>query len=293
MKKLILIAFVCSALYTQASGTFGVKPTVNEPMCYGANTGSIQLSLLGGTPPFTYAWSGGLTGTNVVHNVAAGTYTVTVTDANHLTTSYTVIVAQPYQIQINTGSVNVNPNGGGNDGSVNITVDGGSPSYTYDWSNGATTQDIANLAAGTYTVTVTDEVGCTATASKTVTQGPVVRHAGSIFSPQNIQSNEKSLIISGSSNKGAESSTAGLPVLKSEDVQMFPNPANSELTLRTGDVSNALITVFDINGQKVSEQIAESAETKLNVSNLPAGNYVVEITTAGGNMISKKITVTK
>jgi hypothetical protein len=74
---------------------------------------------------------------------------------------------------------------------------------------------------------------------------------------------------------------------------MFPNPATSTLTLKTGDVSGAQITLFDINGQKISEQIAESTETNLNVSSLPAGNYIVEIKTADGTVVSKKVTVTK
>jgi hypothetical protein len=51
--------------------------------------------------------------------------------------------------------------------------------------------------------------------------------------------------------------------------------------------------LFDINGQKISEQIAESTETNLNVSSLPAGNYIVEIKTADGTVVSKKVTVTK
>ena len=99
MKKLILIAFVCSAaICASAQSYFGIKPIVNEPNCFGASTGSIQLSLVGGTGPFSYAWSGGLPSTNTVTNLPAGTYSVTATDANSLTASYSITIGQPFEI---------------------------------------------------------------------------------------------------------------------------------------------------------------------------------------------------
>ncbi len=296
MKKLILIALVCSALYSSATGGyFGVKPIVNEPACYGQTTASVQLSVLGGTAPYTYHWSGGLAPTNPVSNIPAGTYSVTVTDANGLIANYTLTIGQPYALDVTTGAVNVGIHGG-NNGSANANVDGGTPGYTYDWSNGATTQNIGNLASGVYTVTVTDAVGCTSTASQTVTQ-PAARVT---FNGQASLLNSSYEKADGPNSTGSPSAkgegATGLsnqPELKAEDVQLFPNPATSTLTLKTADVSGAQITLFDINGQKVSEQIAESNESSINVSSLPAGNYVVEIKTSNSNVISKKVSVTK
>jgi hypothetical protein len=297
MKKLILIALVCSALYSSATGGyFGVKPIVNEPTCNGQNTASIQLSVLGGTAPYTYQWSGGLPATNPVNNIPAGTFAVTVTDANGLIANYTVVIGEPYAITVTTGEVSVGTHGG-NNGSANANVDGGTPGYTYQWSDGATTQIIGGLTSGVYDVTVTDAVGCTSTASETVTQPTQPHHPFSLYNgtlAPNHNGEEKADPISGNSDtKTGATGLSNQPELKSEDVQMFPNPASSTLTLKTGDVSGAQITLFDINGQKISEQIAESTETNLNVSSLPAGNYIVEIKTADGTVVSKKVTVTK
>jgi len=293
MKKLILIAFVCSAaLYASAQSYFGIKPIVNEPACYGASTGSIQLSIVGGTGPYDYAWSSSLPNQNAQSNLPAGSYSVTVTDANNLTTSYTIVVAQPFELSPSGTTSNVGSHGE-NNGYINLTVDGGTPGYTYDWSNGATTADINQLPAGTYICTITDAAGCVTTYSHTITQPPVALFHGSA---ENGQNDPRSLGVSGNSDNST-TATTGLGFkgaeLKSADVTVYPNPASSAFTLKTGEVNNAQISLTDINGQIVSSQKSESNETKLNVSNLPAGNYVIEIRTADGSVVNKTVTVAK
>ena len=145
-------------------------------------------------------------------------------------------------------------------------------------------------------MTVTDAVGCSSSTSQVVTQ-PAHPAVNRIMPSQN---EAKSLDVTGgtdaSSAKASNTDELAKPSatsLKSEDVQVYPNPATNVLTLKTGDVSNAQITVFDINGQKVTEQIAESTETTLNVSSLPAGNYIVEIKSADGTVVNRKVAVTK
>jgi len=289
MKKLILIALVCSALYSSAASYFGIKPIVNEPNCYGVNTGSISLSLVGGTAPYSYAWSNGST-TAVQTNLAAGSYGVTVTDANSVTATYTIVLAEPFQLNASTSTSNVTIHGGHN-GYIDLNVDGGTPGYSYDWSNGATTQNLTGLSSGTYTVTVTDAEGCTTITSKTITQ-PASPH---FFGASETQNDAKSLGTSDNSNGSAQaaengSAKLGTPELKSEDVLVYPNPASSAFTLKTGEINNAIISLIDINGQTISQQKAESNETNVNVSNLPKGNYIVEIKTENGS-VNKTVTV--
>ena len=94
----------------------------------------------------------------------AGTYSVTVTDANGCTATELVTVSEPTAIGIATSTTDVSSNGG-NDGKVTTTVTGGTAPYTYAWNNTANTKDLTGVTAGTYAVTVTDANGCTATKS--------------------------------------------------------------------------------------------------------------------------------
>ncbi len=139
-----------------------------DVLCNGAVTGAIDITVNGGTPVITYAWSNGAV-TEDLTALAAGTYSVTITDGNGCTASASVVITQPAGLVLNATPVNVGCNGGAN-GSVDITVQGGVFPYTFAWSNGAVTEDINGLSGGTYGVTITDANGCTLTASYTITE---------------------------------------------------------------------------------------------------------------------------
>ncbi|MDW8420029.1 MAG: Ig-like domain-containing protein, partial [Chitinophagales bacterium] len=137
--------------------------------CTGAASGSVDVTVTGGTAPYTYLWSNGAT-TEDLTNVGAGTYTLTVTDFNLCTATISVTLTQPSQsLSVSAAASNVTCHGF-NNGSINVTVSGGTPAYSYLWSNGATTEDLTGLAPNNYTVTVTDFNGCTASASAVITQ---------------------------------------------------------------------------------------------------------------------------
>jgi gliding motility-associated-like protein len=178
-----LAAGVYSVVVTDANGcTATTNATITQPqnpitltttkvnvLCFGNATGSIDLTVSGGTGIYTYAWNTGAI-TQDLTGLIAGTYTVTVTDANACTATTTVIITQPLApLALTTSQVNVLCFGNST-GSINLTPTGGTPLYTYVWSNGPLTQDINNLPAGTYNVTVTDANSCTATVSATITQ---------------------------------------------------------------------------------------------------------------------------
>jgi hypothetical protein len=136
--------------------------------CAGGNNGSAGVTATGGTTPYSYAWSNGAT-TNPANGLTAGTYTVTVTDDAACTGTCTVVITEPPALSASCSGTPVNCNGGSN-GSASVNASGGTPGYSYSWSNGATTSSISNLAAGNYSVTVTDSQNCKANCSFTVTQ---------------------------------------------------------------------------------------------------------------------------
>ena len=290
MKNLILISLVCSSLCSSASCYLGIKAIVQEPNCYGGATGTIRLSLIGGTAPYNFLWSGGLPNSIVQTNLAAGTYSVTVTDANELTANYAIIVAQPFQLQINPVGYSPQPSGADN-GSIQTSCDGGSPNYTYLWSTGATTPGLSGLVAGGYGLTVTDVTGCTVTTYVRLNQpnAPVGHNVGK----QNTQgTDEKSLNTPGNTGVNNDE-VAAVPQLKAEDVHVYPNPTSNTVMVKTGEVNNAQITIIDLNGEIVSQLKSESNETNLNVAALANGNYIIEIKTDDGSIISKTVTVAR
>ncbi|MCF8237812.1 MAG: hypothetical protein K9I85_06625, partial [Saprospiraceae bacterium] len=131
--------------------------------CAGASDGSIQLTVTGGTPGYTYLWSTGAT-TPDLSGLNAGVYAVTVTDQNGCTKTGSYPINEPSALILSITKTDVSC-AGASDGSIQLTVTGGTPGYTYLWSTGATTPDLAGLNAGVYAVTVTDQNGCTQTGS--------------------------------------------------------------------------------------------------------------------------------
>ncbi|RMG99256.1 MAG: hypothetical protein D6706_05780, partial [Chloroflexi bacterium] len=162
----------CSISKTAVINTIGgpsLTTSHTDVTCFGGSDGSATVTASGGAPPYSYMWSIGLT-TASITGLIAGTYTVTVTDTNQCSNVATVVVNQPPAINI-VSSVQ-QPCYNSSNGAITLTVSGGTGGYTYQWSTGATTQNISNIPAGTYDVTVTDNSNCTATASIVVTQNP-------------------------------------------------------------------------------------------------------------------------
>ncbi|HIO73655.1 MAG TPA: PKD domain-containing protein, partial [Flavobacteriales bacterium] len=147
--------------------------TVTNTSCNGGSDGAIDITSTGGTAPYSYLWSNGDT-IEDISGIMAGTYTVTVTDASGCKTIQSGPVGEPDAIAISSAIVDANC--GVADGSIVITVSGGTPAYSYNWSTGNTTSANLSLVAGAYTVTVTDDNGCTGNFTITVSNAnaPVI-----------------------------------------------------------------------------------------------------------------------
>ncbi len=156
-------------LTEQAAALSISNSTVTNVSCFNGNNGAISLTTAGGTSPLTFAWSDAGSGANR-SNLAAGTYSVTITDNASQTVSQSFTVTQPAAALNSTGTVTAVACSGNNNGAITLNTVGGTPNYTYNWGGGVTSQNRTNLTAGTYTVTTTDSKACTATASFIVTQ---------------------------------------------------------------------------------------------------------------------------
>lgn len=145
-----------------------VQPVQQDVSCGGGSDGSISLTVSNGTAPYQFAWSNG-GNTNSISALTAGVYNATITDNNGCTISFSATITEPLAITV-TGVNVVNPNcAAGNDGSLSVNVAGGVSPYQYLWSNGSTVNTASNLIAGNYTVTITDDNGCTLLYNASVT----------------------------------------------------------------------------------------------------------------------------
>ena len=142
---------------------------ITEPDCNGDQTGTIDLTVSGGAPAYTYSWDSGLPATQDQNGLAAGTYCVTVTDANGCTESDCFDINENDPLEV-TADVTNPKCAGDNDGSIDLKITGGTVGLcTYQWDNGLpATEDQTGLTEGTYCVTVTDDNGCVVEACYTL-----------------------------------------------------------------------------------------------------------------------------
>ncbi|MEO8069294.1 MAG: choice-of-anchor L domain-containing protein [Flavobacteriales bacterium] len=150
-------------------------PSGSNTSCDGTSDGSINATVLGGVPTYILAWTGpnGFTSTNAaISGLAPGTYCLSVTDTNNCSMQECVDIVANTAMTSSTSSTNANC--GSTAGGIDLTVTGGGAPYSFDWENGAQTEDIAGVIADTYSVTITDMNGCSIVDSATVAGSPAV-----------------------------------------------------------------------------------------------------------------------
>ena len=140
--------------------------TIADVNCFDDSTGSVLLNVSGGTSPYSFLWSNGATSQNLLL-VPANIYSALITDANGCTKNISATVSQPSSPITTNASITPSDCLDNLNGAIDLTVSGGSPGYSYSWSDGQITSDI-NEIAGTYTITVTDANGCTISTAYTI-----------------------------------------------------------------------------------------------------------------------------
>lgn len=158
----------CSAIDSVFIDKFNISlsHTFTEPLCYGDCNGSITVTPLDGSPPFQFQWSNNQN-TQTIENLCAGQYHITITDADDCQTVASYNLTQPDSLRLNFAVVHV-PCDVACIGKILVSVDGGTPSYTFSWSNGQNQSMLNNLCAGNYGLTVTDQHNCFITDNVTI-----------------------------------------------------------------------------------------------------------------------------
>lgn len=145
-----------------------VVNSVSPVNCNNGSDGEVSVSGAGGTLPYTYLWNDALAqDSSVASNLFAGEYIVTITDANGCFTSVPVSVEAPNAMSVDFNVTDVLCPGDAN-GKITALLNGGTAPYSYEWSSGDRTNEVDSIFAGVYSLTITDDNGCTLVSSETI-----------------------------------------------------------------------------------------------------------------------------
>ena len=219
---------------------------INNVNCFGGNDGQVNVFVEEGNPSYTFTWSNGSSNQNIA-NLPVGTYTLTVSDINGCETSETYDINEPTAL---TNSVVASADLGNNEGSIDLSVSGGTPSYTFDWSNGQSTEDLNGLNAGIYDVLITDLNGCTQSVIVVIIDEP----------------------------------TATVSTNLDFEMNVYPNPSYGDTKVTWKGEGTELKVYNQMGGLVLSKKIS-ATQTHENF-NLGAGMYTIKLSSSSGSIAS-------
>ena len=299
------------AAVVSANNPIVVTETVTHISCFGANDGAVTLNVSGGVPPYTYSWSNGAT-TASVSALPPGSITATVYDNTNgggqcfEVETYTINEPSLLASAVNdTRDVSCN---GGNDGAVDLGVSGGTLPYSYSWSGGATSEDLLNASGGVFSVTVTDDNGCTDIASGTLNEPSAITSSvtGTDSGCSGSDTGAADLTVSGGaggytyfwSNFSATEDVSALPpgnyIVFITDANGCPHIDSvtisgfGELKLQSSssspcaDKNDGSISVSVLTGAAPFTYNWSNGSTSAELTSVPEGNYSVTVTDANG-----------
>ena len=303
-----------------ALATSGSQTNVS---CNGGSNGTASVNVTGGLAPYTYSWNTTpVQTTATITGLVAGNYIVTVTDASSATITRSFTITQPPALNGTTVVTTVACFGGSN-GAINLTPSGGTGPYTFLWNNGATTEDRTGLAAGAYSVTITDANSCTRTISNIIVTQPSAIATGT--SQTNIAcfgGNTGAASVSPSGGAGGYTyswstgaTTQSITGLVAGNYSVTITDANgctllrsftitqpgsalaattSQTNVTTNGGTNGSATITVSGGTPgYTYSWSPNVSTTATASNLSAGTYTVTATDANGCTIARSFTITQ
>lgn len=272
-----------------------------DAFCNGDSSGSIDLTVSGGTAPYTFAWNNGDTNEDPM-GLPAGNYSVVITDSLGCLQTDSATVTEPTTISLNPVVTNLLCNGDST-GAIDLSPSGGVPGFNYTWSTSATTEDLTGLAAGNYSVFVTDSNGCSLGDVFTITEPAALALSGTATPDNGTGNGAIDLMVSGGtagytyawSNSATTEDISGLspgtytvtvtdangctsmqsfvidlviavdPALVGPGVQVTPNPTQGQVKVTAGLQAPGLVRfqLSDLRGRILFQKEVDASGTSL------------------------------
>lgn len=290
-----------------------VTTSVDPTVC-GASDGSVDVTVSGGTLPYTYLWSDATTSEDLT-GAAAGSYDLTVTDGNLCTADLSVSLSDPNGPTLSVDMITPVMCNGGTDGGIAISVvlNGGATSSTALWSNSTTAEDLTGVAAGSYSVVITDNNGCSSSIGGTVTQPTAISFAATTTDETIAGNGAIDLTVSGGTSPytyswsnsattedltGITGGTYTVTVTDANDCtadttitvnssagiddnngspvfSLYPNPSNGNFIIEV--TASASVVVFNVVGEAVYSSSLNAGTNNINIGDAADGIYIVNV----------------
>lgn len=223
--------------------------------CHGDSTGEIETFLTGGLPPYLFSWNDGLD-TSRLESLSPGTYTVTINDgAGCERVLESALYEQPELLFVIDELVGDTTDNNQFDAAIYTSTYGGTPPYEYHWSNGSVEDDLVNVDTGFYSVTVTDQFGCS----------------------KSIEQQLDAVILADNDNQA-----------EMNNVSIYPNPISSGDVLTIDSDEKILgLTMLDMSGRNIEINSKTSKHRSLTISN--PGAYILSIETESETYFRKVV----